>query len=98
MTFSRTWASPSTFLRRGIDSIFSHPDAIYWLLLNYATDSVLSDAFRAFQRMRQSGNETEEMFARRVANRHALWSECSMKTPSIAQFIDGVEPNVRYVL
>ncbi len=49
--------------RRGIDSILSYPDAIYWSLLNYATDSVLSDAYRAFLGMRQSCDETEEMLA-----------------------------------
>ncbi len=56
--------------RRGI--VLSYPDAIYWLLLNYPTDSLLLDAFRAFQRMRQSSNETEEIFARRVREQARL--------------------------
>ncbi len=84
--------------RRGIDSILSYPDAIYWLLLNYATETVLSEAFRNFQRMRQSTNETEEMFAQRVREEARLLVGVFDEAAVIAQFIDGVEPHVRYLL
>ncbi len=67
--------------RRGI--ALGYPDAIYWLLLNYPTDSLLWDAFRAFQRMRQSGNKTEEIFARRVREQARLMVRMFDDPPSL---------------
>ncbi len=85
--------------RRGIDSILSFPDNVYWLLLKYAADSVLCDAFRAFQKMRQCSNETEEMFARCVREQARLMVEVFDEScQSQPHLIDGVEPNVRCVI
>ncbi len=82
--------------RRGMDSILSYLDDVYLEFLNHATDSVLSDAFRAFQSLRHSGNETEEMFARRVREQARLMVGAFDEPQIIAQFFDGVEPNARY--
>ncbi len=48
--------------------------------------------------MCQSRNETEEMFARRVRKQARLMVGVFDEPAIIAQFIDGVEPNVSYLL
>ncbi len=64
------------FNERGIDSILSYPAPFIGCCSSTPQTPCCPNAFRAFQRMRQSGNETEEMFARRVHEQVRLMARC----------------------
>ena len=80
---------------RGEDCIESYCDAVQWFLNTFATDEILSEAYRKVNQMRQNPNETEEQFGNRLRE-EALRCGNIFDDGNLTQmFIDGLSDSVR---
>jgi len=76
--------------RPGIDIINSYPEAVNWLLLAYAKESVLQHAYRQVTQMRQGVAETEDQFAFRLRREALRCGDAFLERSLMAIYIDGL--------
>lgn len=84
--------------RPGIDIIYSYPEAVNWLLLTYAKESVLQTAYRQVTQMRQGMGETEEQFAFRLRKEALRCGDAFLERSLMAIYIDGLSSYSQHVV
>ncbi len=80
---------------RGEDYIESYCDAVQWFLNTFATDEVLSEAFRKVNQMRQNKTETESEFANRLRDETLRCGDIFDEGNLTQMFIDGLNQSIR---
>ncbi len=80
---------------RGEDYIESYCDAVQWFLNAFATDEILSEAFRRVHQMTQNQDETETEFANRLRNKTLRCGNIFYEENLTQMFIDGLKESVR---
>lgn len=84
--------------RPGVDVIYSYPEAVNWLLLAYAKESVLQASFREVTQMRQVVGESEDQFAFRLRKAALRCGDAFQERSLMAAYIDGLSSYSQHVV
>jgi len=82
----------------GVDSINSYPEAVQWLLLTYARESVLHDASREVREMVQGIGEKEQQYAGRLRKAAIRCGDVFREQDLITIYVGGLRPHARYAV
>jgi len=82
----------------GVDSINSFPEAVQWLLLTYAREPVLHDAYREVRDMVQGVGEHEQQFASRLRNAAIRCGDVFKEQDLITIYVGGLKPHARFAV
>jgi len=82
----------------GVDSINAYAEAVQWLLLTYARESVLHDAYREVRDMIQGVGEKEQQFAARLRKAAIRCGDVFKEQDLITIYVGGLRPHARYAV
>ena len=82
----------------GVDCIKSYPEAIQWLLNNYARDAVLSEAHSRVIHLCQGPTETESQFGIRLRVEALRCGDIFDERTLIAMYVDGLKAYTRHIV
>jgi len=82
----------------GVDSINAYPEAVQWLLLTYARESVLHDAYREVRDMVQGVGEKEQQFAARLRKSAIRCGDVFREQDLITIYVGGLKAHARYAV
>ena len=82
----------------GVDAINSYPEAVQWLLLTYAKETVLQKAYTEVTHLTQGPGEDENTYALRLRKAALQCGDAFKERHLISIFIDGLKPYSQHVV